>query len=77
MAPNHEAMMLVSTAGDSNHGTRMLYVNAERKASLVDPLVPHFVWIHAWWDSIFMLDRREMVENLAYFCGSPIVAPNR
>jgi hypothetical protein len=31
-------------------------VNAERKVSLVDPLVAHFVWIHAWWDSIFMLD---------------------
>jgi hypothetical protein len=36
-------MMIGSTAGGSNHGTCMLYVNAQRKVSLVDPLVPHLL----------------------------------
>ena len=36
-------MMVGSTAGGSSHGTCILYVNAQRKVSLVDPLVPHLL----------------------------------
>jgi hypothetical protein len=36
-------MMVGSTAVDSNHGAFMLYVNAQRKVSLDDPLVPHLL----------------------------------
>jgi len=39
LALNHLAMMVESTAGGSNHGTCMLYMNAQRKVSLVDPLL--------------------------------------
>jgi hypothetical protein len=40
--------VLGSTPGGRNHGACILYVNAQRKFSWVDPLVPH-LWIHTCW----------------------------
>jgi hypothetical protein len=54
---DHQAVMVGSTAGGSNHGTSMLYMNALRKVSLVDPL---FVRSHDSADTVccnFMLTR--------------------
>jgi hypothetical protein len=38
-APDHEAMMVGSTSGGSDHSTCMPYVNEERNVSLEDPLL--------------------------------------
>jgi len=58
VAPNHEAMMLGSTPGGSNHGTCMPYVNAQRKVSLVNPLLVRSLQPADTVCFIFMLDAK-------------------